>query len=84
MKRLQIAVYDKDESEPRFRVKIPALVEWLDEGFIPEAVQKRLERQGVSISKLIEKLQSARIPGPLLEVEDQENRIVITLIEEGD
>ncbi|NOX37953.1 MAG: hypothetical protein GXO78_10495 [Calditrichaeota bacterium] len=83
MRRLQIAVYHKEDDVPRFTVKIPAIIDLLDASMIPEVVKKRMDRQGISVEQLLEKIKSARVPGPILEFEDQENRIVITLIEDS-
>ncbi len=84
MRRIQIAVYHKEDDVPRFTVKIPAILDLLDASMIPEVVKKRMDRQGIPVQQLLNKIKAARVPGPILEFEDQENRIVITLIEDAE
>jgi hypothetical protein len=79
MQTLQIAFYRPNKNDPDTRIKIPLSSLNISEKLLPSKAKASLEREGIDLNHLSELFAKQGPKGTLIEIENPEERIVISI-----
>jgi hypothetical protein len=79
MKELKISIYKGDSKKPETEVKIPLTGLKIVKDLVPKKAREKLAKKGVDIEKIIKSIEKEKKHGKLLEIQDKEDHIIISV-----
>ena len=79
MKSLKIKVYENNDENPETMITIPVMAIRVMSKLIPKRACCAMQMKGFAINELLELAENPDACGPILEVKDQNERLVVAL-----